>query len=169
MRINTSRFACAALAAMASSYSASAAERIRYDEIPTHIVPFGRELAHRGFNIVTQDHTEHHGRRILVTPGYVRVIHRDKTYEDLPSGQVQQIRISQAGRFFHHIPGNFDPPLQGIGFCLGGNISVLVWCTPVMTAASSPFLVGAAVATPFILVSDGVTLFIPPKVYEIVH
>ena len=150
-----------------------AAERIRYDEIPTHLAPFGRVLEYRGFSVITIDGKRHSGRRLRLESDHLRVFHLDNSYEDLASGQVAQIEIRQAGRFFHQIVNSAQIPLVAAGLGCGGlswePVHLSPYCLVPVTALASPAWAYTAVTAPFYLASDGIAFFIPPKVYEIVH
>jgi len=121
--------------------------------------------------IVTLDGKEFRGRRLGLDAGHLRVFHGEKSWKDLPIGEVARIEISQGGRFSHHIVDSAVIPI-GLGVCLCGADSGAVWptlCAIPVTAAFSPVWAYTAVTAPFYLASDAVAFFIPPKVYEIVH
>ena len=168
-----SRFVPAALLAIMSAGTVQAAERIRYEEIPTHLAPFGRVLEYRGFDVVTIDGKRHSGRQLGFESDHVRVFHLDNSFEDLASGQIAQIEIRQAGRFFHHIVDSARVPLGMAGIACGGIFAEPVHLSPAclvpVTAIFSPFWAYTAVTAPFYLASDGVAFLIPPKIYEIVR
>jgi hypothetical protein len=148
-----------------------AADKIRYEEIPNRLAPFGRVLEYRGFNVITLDGKEHNGRRLGLESDHLRVFHSEKSWEDLPSEQIARIEISQGGRFFHHVADSAVIPV-GIGVLLCGGDSWGVGstlCAIPVTTVFSPVWAYTAATAPFYLAADGIAFFIPPKVYEIVH
>jgi hypothetical protein len=130
------------LAFLAAS-TCMAATKITYDEIPKHLGRFGRVLRHRGFTVITSDGKTHTGRRLLLESDHLRIFHRHSSFEDLPSFEVTQIEVRQAGRFFHHVVDNAD-------------------LAPLCPLA-------AAIGALSLAAADGIALFVPPRVYEIVH
>jgi hypothetical protein len=168
----TSRFLVALAASLATIGAARAADHIRYDEIPQHLAPFGNVLAYRAFNIMTLDGKRHGGRRLLLESDHLRIFRVDNSFEDIPSEQVSQIAISQAGRFIHHLVESAQRPILGAEL-LCGSITIeaesTAGCMVPATALFTPWWVPTAVSAPFVLAADGVAFMIPPKVYEIVH
>jgi hypothetical protein len=162
------------LVASVAAGSMEAAEKIRYEEIPRHLAPFGSVLRYRGFNVVTIDGQEHRGRELRLDSDHVRVYY-PKSNEDIPGHQISRIEISQRGRFFHHIVDSAVlPVLAGVLPCvdLMGNSSspkCLMIATPLLTALFSPIWAYTAATGPFFLAADGIAFLLPPKVYEIVH
>ncbi len=150
--------------------ASQAADKISYDEIQIRLAPFGTELEHRGFTVVTLDGKAHRGRRLLLEPGYVRVFEK-KTYEDLPSDQVARIEVRQSWRFIHHIVEAVEFPLLAAALTCAAPVSedVSLVCAIPMIPVFSPAWAYAAVTAPFFLASDGIASLIPPKVYEIVR
>jgi hypothetical protein len=166
-----SRFG-AALLAITCAGTVHAKERIRYEEIPSHLAPFGSVLAYRGFDVVTIDGKRHGGRRLRLESDHVRVFHMNNSYEDLASSQIAQIEIRQAGRFFHHIVNSAQIPLLGAGLACGGFFyaeHISTPCAVTVTALLSPVWVYTAATAPFYLASDGVAFLIPSKTYDIIH
>jgi hypothetical protein len=152
--------------------SGQAADKIRYEEIPQHLAPFGNVLAYRGFTVITADGKQHNGRRLLLETDHLRIFHQgDKSWEDLPSEQVSRIAIFQGGHFFHHLVERAEGPLLLTSLLCGGieASSVSPECAIPATALFSPLWVPAAVTAPFVFAADGIAFLIPPKVYEIVH
>jgi hypothetical protein len=153
--------------------SAQAAEKIRYEEIPGHLGPFGSVLAYRGFKVVTLDGKAHRGRRLGLGADHLQVFHSGDSYERLPAEQVLRIEIRQGGRYFQHVVESVGLPLSPILICsdgfpiAGGRISPA--CAIPMAIIFSPLWTYPAVVSPFYLVADGIAWLIPPKVYEIVH
>ncbi|HEV2687441.1 MAG TPA: hypothetical protein VGV35_02770, partial [Bryobacteraceae bacterium] len=112
MTTTISRFLTAALVAIACAATSQAADKIRYDDLPKHLAPFGTVFAFRGFNVTTLDGKQHSGRRLLLERDHLRVFHQgDKSWEDLSGDQISRIEISQGGRFFHHVVGPAQTPL----------------------------------------------------------
>ena len=169
----TNWFLHTALAILATASTIQAADKIRYEEIPSHLGPFGSVLAYRGFTVVTLDGKEHNGRRLRLEPDHVRIFHLNNTFEDLTSDRISRIEISQAGRFFHHIATSAELPLAIGGLACGdwdaGGGGTSPVCMIPITALASPIWAYTAATAPFYLASDAVAFFIPPKVYEIVH
>ena len=150
-------FAIALLAAGACM----AATKITFDEIPSHLGPFGRVLAYRGFTVTTSDGKTHSGRRLLLATDHL-TIYNGNSHEDLSKADVMRIEISQAGRFFHHV-------VEGALLVAGVASAVADPSEAAAVICLPPILAYAAAATPFFLAADGIAFFIPPKVYEIVH
>lgn len=150
--------------------SARAGEKIRYEEIPAHLGPFGSVLAYRGFKVVTLDGKAHGGRRLRLEENHLRVFHLDNAYEDLPAGEVSRIEIRQSGRYFHHVIESFGVPLFPLLLCLMASDDRNVpWCAIPMSIIFSPLWAYPAAVSPFFLAADGIAWLIPAKVYEIVH
>jgi hypothetical protein len=145
-----------------------AADKIRYEEIPVRIAPFGTELAYRGFTVTMLDGKEHSGRRLRLESDHLRIFHKDNSGEDLPGEQVARIEIRQAGRFFHHVVDGLIVPL-GIPdlACDGSPHAVL--CFVGFATLLSPSWAYPAATAPFFFAADGIAFLIPPRVYEIVH
>jgi hypothetical protein len=160
----------APLLALACMGAAQAAEKIRFDEIPNRLAPFGTVLAYRAFKVVTLDGKAHEGRRLRLEQDHVRIF-ENKTYEDLPGEQIARIEIRQTWRFVHHIVEAAEFPFAVAALGCGGLVSdsVSSLCVIPVTALFSPAWAYTAVTAPFFLASDGVASLIPPKVYEIVH
>jgi len=153
----TKHILVAALAMMACSGTGLAAEKIRYEEVPNRLAPFGSVLCYRGFHVTTLDGKKHSGRRLRLESDHVRVFHLDNSFEDLPSEQLSRIEITQTGRFVHHIGESGEIPVAAMEILgLAGVLFAPVWA---YTLASAPFYLAA----------DGVAFFIPSKVYEIAH
>src|SRR6266404_981946 len=148
-----------------------AADRIRYEELLYRLSPLGEVLEHRGFVVTTLDGKEHGGRRLRLESDHVRIFHRDNSWEDLSIDQISRVKISQAGRFFHHVVASAKIPVEMAEFCspVDGPGHSPAPCMIVMTTLFSPAWIYTAVTAPFYLASDGVAFLIPPKVYEIVH
>lgn len=164
--------AAVALAAMACFGAGQAAEKLRYEEIPNRIAPFGSVLEHRGFKVITLDGTEHRGRQLRLDADHLRIFRGGDYWEDLPSDQIQRIEIRQAGRFSHRILESAVIPLVGALCFMDRPVkSVRSWvgCFIPVTAMLSPALAYAAVSAPIYLAFDGVAFLVPPKVYEIVR
>jgi len=147
-----------------------AAEKIRFDEIPNRLAPFGTVLAYRAFNVVTLDGQAHEGRRLRLEQDHARIF-ENKTYADLPGEQIARIEIRQTWRFVHHIVEAAEFPFGaaalGCGAFVSDNISPA--CVVPVVALFSPAWAYTAVTAPFFLASYGIASLIPPKVYEIVH
>jgi len=165
MRSSIKHLLVGALAIAACTVTAQAATKITYDEIPTHIAPFGAVLAYRGFTVTTADGKTHSGRRLLLQADSLRIFHKDDSFEDLPNFDVTRIEIRQFGRFFHHIPENACNAMI-LPFAIASGAWDYV---PVAAAVTPPIVAFAAVSTPVLLAADAVTFFIPPKVYEIIQ
>src|SRR5436309_15489485 len=99
-----------ALVAVACMGAGQAADRIRYEELQYRLSPSGQVLEHRGFKVTTLDGKEHSGRRLLLESDHVRIFHRNKSWEDLSIDQISRIKISQAGRSFHHVVASAKVP-----------------------------------------------------------
>lgn len=145
--------------ALLAAGSCLAATKITYDEIPSHLGPFGTVLAYRGFTVTTTDGKTHDGRRLRVESDHLRIFHKDNSFEDLPNFDVTRIEIHQFGRFFHHIVENSTAWAAACMFGCSAAVLLLVPPVEVYTAATAPFFLAA----------DGIAFFIPPKVYDIVH
>jgi hypothetical protein len=151
------------LAAIGCAGAAQAAEKIRYEEIPEQIVPFGSVIAYRGITVTTDDGVKHFGRRLRLEPDHVRVFRIDNSWEDLGAGRVSRIEIRPTWRYVHHIGDNAVLGMIPFAICEYGSACVLA------LVFAPPFLIYAAVSAPVYLAADAVTLLLPPKIYEIVH
>jgi hypothetical protein len=164
------RFSAAVIVAIACIASGEAAEKLRYEEIPNRLAPFGTVLAYRGFRVTTLDGKPHAGRRLRLESDHVRIFHLNNSYEDLASEQIARIEIRQGGRFFHHLDETAALALL-LPFCVAAirshDASPLCLIPTIVTFP--PVLAFAAATTPFYLAADGVAFLIPPKVYEITH
>ena len=164
--------AAVALAAMACFGAGQAAEKLRYEEIPNRIAPFGSVLAYRGFKVITLDRKEYGGRRLRLEADHVRIF-RGGDHWDIPSEQIQRIEIRQGGRFSHHIVESAEIPLlAGFLVCIERPwepVRVVAGCFIPVTALFSPAWAYTAVTAPIYLASDGIAFLIPPKVYEIIR
>lgn len=160
-----------ALLSLAFAGTSVAEDRIRYEEIPAKIAPFGTVISHRGIKVTTVDGKEHNGRGMRLDRDQVMVSHGENSWEALPSEQVARIEISQGGRFFHHIVNSAEIPLAAASvgceglFSDGGNPA----CLAPATAVFSPVWAYTAATAPFYLVADFIAFLIPPKVVEIAH
>ena len=68
--------------------SGEAAEKLRYEEIPNRLAPFGTVLDYRGFRVITLDGKAHGGRRLRLESDHVRIFHLNNSYDDLASEQI---------------------------------------------------------------------------------
>jgi hypothetical protein len=150
---------CLFLLALATAGSSMAATKITYAEILKHVGNLGT-VERRGVTVTTADGKTHKGRSLEFHSDHLTVS-RGKFQENLAASTVTRIEISQAGRFFHHVVEGAQ--LVGAAANPGPDFSDL-------TLILLPPLVGyVAASAPFFLAADGIALFIPPKVYEIVH
>ncbi|MGA2601973.1 MAG: hypothetical protein ABSH09_33835 [Bryobacteraceae bacterium] len=163
--MTTNLWVSVTLLAIAGLGTSQAAEKIRFDEIPTRLAPFGTVLAYRGFNVTTLDGKQHRGRRLLLQSDHVRIFDRKNHWEDLSSDEIARIEINQHGRFIHHVVENAPLPVLPIIGCLETNTGYCILGIGLVPI----FLAEVAVTTPFFLAADSIAFFIPPKVYEIVH
>jgi len=164
------RFSAAVIVTIACIASGEAAEKLRYEEIPNRLAPFGTVLAYRGFRVITLDGKAHAGRRLRLESDHVRIFHLNNSYEDLASEQVARIEIRQGGRFFHHIVWSAEIPVVFAFWACGEDSdTVSPACGIPVAAFFSPVWAYTAATTPFYLAADGVAFLIPPKVYEITH
>ncbi len=106
------RFSAAVIVTIACIASGEAAEKLRYEEIPNRLAPFGTVLDYRGFRVITLDGKAHGGRRLRLESDHVRIFHLNNSYEDLASEQIARIEIRQRGRFFHHIVWSAEIPVM---------------------------------------------------------
>src|SRR5258707_644703 len=135
-------FLFASLAISASLGLASAAENLRYEDIPDRIVPFGITLGQRNLTVTTLDSKVYHASLLEFEPEQVGVF--TKSWETIPREQVKRIELGQHRRFRDHAidyyPGPWHP-------------AVLI--VPVTLAFF-------AVAYPICLAIDGLTFLLPP-------
>ncbi len=155
------------LAAIGCVGTAQAAEKIRYEGIPNRIAPFDSYIQWRSITVTTVDGVKHPGHELHLQPDHLRVFRKDDEWEDLPSRNVARIEIRQRGRFIPYVEGAFFLPLFFPAIeCEDSHHPVICWT--ISSVAFSPVWATVA-AIPFFLAAEGVTFFIPPKVYEIVH
>jgi hypothetical protein len=138
--------------------TSSAATKITYDEIPTHVAPFGTVIEHRAFTVTTSDGKTRKGRRLELWADHLS-ISKGRSYEDLPRDTIKRIEIRQSGRFVHHIVENSSAWALACWFGCSDAVFLLVPPVWAYTAATAPFFLAA----------DGIAFFIPPRVYEITH
>jgi hypothetical protein len=120
--------------------------------------------------VKTIDGKRHNGRRLLLQRDHVRVFHLDNSFEDLPAAQISRIEITQTGRFLHHIGESAIIPLALGAFACDGSITPESVVRLIgVTALFSPIWADTAATAPFFLAADGVSLLLPPKVYDIIH
>lgn len=147
--------------ALISAGAAHGAEKIRYEEIPARIAPFGVTIQSFGVKVTTVDGVVHKGRTLVA---YATGLELDA--RQIPGPEVARIEIRRGRRAL-------DFTLDSLGIAVfvgyacfapgGGDACFLI-----------PFVVPgglacAAASAPVTLAIDGVELLIPPKVYEIVH
>jgi hypothetical protein len=155
------------LAAIGGVGATQGAERIRYEEIPNRIAPFGSYIEWYSITVTTVDGVKHPGQELLLEPDHLWLVRKDDSGEELPSYEVARIEIRQRGRFLSYAEAAFFLPLILPAMeCEDSHHPVICWT--VSSVAFSPMWVTVA-AIPFFLAGEGVTFFIPPKVYEIVH
>jgi hypothetical protein len=167
------KFSLVALAAMACTGAAHAAEKLRYDEIRLRLgaPPFDPVLTYRGFTVVTHDGKKYSGRQLRLDADHVR-IYQSKSFQDVPAAQLAGIEIRQAWRYVHHIVKSAEIPFMGAALC--GGLSDASWtainnvCAVIMLPILSPALAYTAASAPFFLAADAVAFLIPKKVYEII-
>jgi hypothetical protein len=141
---------------------ARGAEKIRYEDIPGLSTAKEVFFEYRGCKVVTVDGKKYTGRRMSIQRDHVRIIDA-KGYHDIPQAQIARIEIRQFGRFFHNIPENLSFALV----CFQADSNLIGFpCLFTLLPVSIGF---TAVSAPVYLALDAGTLFIPPKVYEIVR
>lgn len=155
------------LVAMSCIGTARAAEKIRYEEIPDRIAPFGSYIAWRSVTVTTVDGVKHSGQELILQPDHLRVVRRDQRGEDLPSDAVARIEIRQRGRFLIRAELALLLPLIIPAVGCGDSYHVVI-CRVISGVIFSPLWVTVS-AAPFFLAAEAAAFFIPPKVYEIVH
>jgi hypothetical protein len=150
------------LAAIGCVGTVQAAQKIRYEEIP------GRIAAHSGGAVVfTTDGTKHAAAGFRVEPDRVVLYRKDGTHEDLPSEHISRIEIKhRRGRFFGFTVSRARDVAGGPLFLCGKDRVCLALAAAIISPIAIALTAGSA---PVTLAMDGVTLFIQPRVYEIVH
>ncbi len=143
-----------AVVAVLTAGLSEAAEKMRFDEIPSRL---GYTPEHRRFTVVTLDGKRHGGRKLRIEMDQVWVVGPGKA-ERIASDLIARIEIGRGGRFFHLIGESAMIPIWGATFTES-------WVTLVL----SPVWVYTAASAPVLLIADGIAFLIPPKVYEIVH
>jgi hypothetical protein len=159
------------MALMAIGYigTANAAEKIRWEEIPARIAPFGTTIQGLRIQVTTVSGERHTGWKLEIDRDGLVV---DKGWfagpgplETISREQVARIEIRRGRDVFNFTKGvalfALGPPV----FCAGAD---LLWClgTPIITPAAVGI---AAASAPVTLLVDGVEFLIPPKVWEIVR
>lgn len=172
MRTST-QFLATAFGLCAAIGLGQASEKIGFEQFRDRLGGPGTMLAYRAFTVVTLDGKKHKGRRLRLEPDHVRIFHMDNSWEDLPGIELSRVEIRQARRFSHHISDSAEIPLLAAAMGCGGMswepTPMSPWCMATIVVITSPVWAYTAASAPFILAADTVTLFIPPKVYEIVH
>src|SRR5580704_7551034 len=153
--------------ALGSIGSAQGAEKIRWEEIPARIAPFGTTVKGFSVKVTTVDGTVHKGYSVTVAAAQLDVdsgdcgedaIRRCVT-ETMARGQVARIEIRRGRRATDLTLDALIGAALYAGACFWG---------PHVGCLIMPFLAAvAAVSAPITLAVDGVELLIPPKVYEI--
>jgi hypothetical protein len=126
-------------------------------------------IDNRSINVIARDGTKRHTRKLCMT--------LDKAMLDcaanksVPKGDIARIEIRNTGRYVRHtLKSASFPVMVALMACTGwegGGCNDLAFL-PVVTILS-PVWAYAAATTPFTLSAEFVTLFIPPKTFEIVH
>jgi hypothetical protein len=151
------------LLALALTVAVDGAQRIRYEEIPTRIAPFGTTIKAYCITVTTLDGMVHRSGTIALQATQINL--DSSAQGTIPSGQVARIEIRRGRRT---IDFAFDTAFVAL--------SPLVWCVegggsdPCVAAPFYLPVIAVAVASaPVTLAIDGIELLVPPKVYEIIH
>jgi hypothetical protein len=144
--------------------TAQAAEKIRYEEIPARLAPFGSLIESYGAKVTTLDGATHKGRELRLSPEQVELGEEGVFSQTIPKEQIVRLEIRRGRQALDFTFYCLWFALSPVAGCVGGDVDACV---------AAPFflpVIGFAAATaPFMLAADGIELLIPPKVYEIVH
>jgi hypothetical protein len=157
------------LAAIGCTGMAQAAEKIRYEEIPRRIAPFGTTVEAFRVKVIALDGAESAGRGLTFEPNRLRVWSGYSSW-DLPRDMVARIEIKRGGWFYRITFSSIVFAFGGPGWACEDNPGPTPLCLAYTSAVISPAAIAfAAASAPATLTVDGVRLLIPPKVYEIVR
>ena len=146
---------------------ASAAEKIRYDQIPGKLHMKDNELERRSFRIVSRTGTVYTGNSLHYSGEELILSDWDGSRDRFAPGEITRIEVRQRGRFainpLDAIAAAFVIPILA---CLPGDGTPPPHCGW-WFAATPLFLAYGIGAIPVYAGADLVTLFLPPKVFEI--
>lgn len=156
-----------ALMAIGCIGTATAAEKIRYEELPNHTEPLGRVAGGRRATVITGDGAKHVGRTFRIEPDRMVLYVGNGSIEDILSTDIVRIEVKTRRRHFLDFTVNsiLSAVYAPVIVC-GGD---LVCAALAATVISPVSLAVAAVSAPVTLTATGIQLLIPPKVWEIVH
>jgi hypothetical protein len=152
--------------------AAQAAEKISWSQLTDRMASQFRSagwVEDRGVTVITSGGKAHHTRRLFVDTKGVKLDHGDRPMEVLPRNEISRIEIRQRGRYVHRIAYNAEMALfvACVGFSAdeggGGPLALL---SPVV---SIPFWAYTIATAPGFLAAEGVALFRPARVFEIMQ
>lgn len=153
--------------ALISSAAAHGVERIRYEEIPVRLAPFGTTIKAYSIRVTTRDGVVHGTEAMYLQAAEVRLAHEDLAlWETIASSKVARIEIRRGRRVLDFTIDAFWGGLFPVVGCFAGYADgcfLVPFVTPALVAVS-------AVSAPVTLAVDGIELLCSrPKVYEIIH
>ena len=157
---------------IAGMTTGQAADKISYQDIARRLPGPEQGFRSRTFVVTTLDGKKHKGKELKVESDSLRVIHQNNSRDDLPKDQVTKVEVSTKSKFYRIVGYSAVAPFAlAWPLCSSGDkrIGRRVPCLVVHTVLFSPVLAFTVASTPFCLYADAITLFTPPKSYEIVQ
>ncbi|HLM98000.1 MAG TPA: hypothetical protein VK335_01875 [Bryobacteraceae bacterium] len=169
-RIN--RAIAGAICVALSLGGAQAGEKISWDQLADRVASQSTTagvVENRSVAVITIDGRAHHTRKLCIDTEGVKLDHGSRPVEVLLRRDVSRIEIRQRGRYIRRITYNAEMALfvACVGFSAdeggGGPLALL---SPVV---SIPFWAYTAASAPVFLAAEGVALFRPARVFEIMQ
>lgn len=146
--------------------AAQGAEKIRYEEIPARLAPFGTMIKANSIKVTTLDGAVHKSETMELQATEIRLAHEDLApWETIAGSQVARIEIRRGRRALDFTTDALWGGLFPVAGCIAGELDGC-WLVPFVTPA---LVAVSAASAPVTLMIDGIELLIPPKVYEIIH
>ena len=155
-----SRISAVALALLGFMGTVQAAEKIRYANLAS-----SRPFIDGQSTVVTTDGMGHAAARIHFEPNQA-VLYRNGSVETISSERIARVEVKRRGRFFAFTLSRAADVVEGPAFLCGREPICLAISAAIVSPIAVVLTVGSA---PITLTAEGVLLFIPPKVYEIIH
>ena len=149
---------------LALQITATAAERVRYEDISSRIAPFETTLKDREIDLTLTDGSTYHGNGITFKAKTVSITTLDGEVKELNSDNVARISIRNNDRR-RHLADGYNKGLSATFLCETPHTNS---CT-LGLIIGPPILAGTIAATPFVLIADAVASMLPPHTYEITH
>ena len=163
---------CAALVVMAAicGGTVQAAEKMQWWVLEQR---FPNSVQHRSIDLITKDGQKHHGSGMALNNKGLKLFEA-KAAVEYPRETVARIEIRQTGRFTNRIRENavlgFYPAFMTAYLASASSIPDVL--TPIAFAVTLPLGVPVwaytAASAPVFLAADGISVLLPPAVYELV-